>query len=239
MRTQPRLSAMFARRSLGEVAFFIGRAGSQAVSLLDGTWKSRRQSQVTSPLPRSSRRLPGRWWLPIPLELLHPRCYHHRLSRKDIQKLLGMYTCRGTAHFNKSRSIERDRAADPLLLNDTIDRMPEQNMVTSLGANLEMGLYICQATGSFPYTNVKFRWREILAAKQDLDATAQPHPRPSAHLHRKSQDFSPALFGPGSPAANRETLSSFVLLSPTGRYLRHLRRWVSIRPAASPPSPKS
>jgi len=46
-------------------------------------------------------------------------------------------------------------------------------MVTSLGANLEMGLYICQATGSFPYTNVKFRWREILAAKQDLDATAQ------------------------------------------------------------------
>ena len=42
-----------------------------------------------------------------------------------------------------------------------------------LGANLEMGLYICHATGSFPYTNVKFRWREILAAKQDLDATAQ------------------------------------------------------------------
>ena len=74
---------------------------------------------------------------------------------------------------NVLNDIERDRAEDPLLLNETIDRMPAQNMVANLGANLEMGLYICQATGSFPYTNVKFRWREILAAKQDLDATAQ------------------------------------------------------------------
>jgi hypothetical protein len=69
--------------------------------------------------------------------------------------------------------IERERASDPLLLNETIDRMPTQNLTTNLGTNLEMGLYICQATGSFPYTNVKFRWREILAAKEDLDATAQ------------------------------------------------------------------
>jgi hypothetical protein len=71
------------------------------------------------------------------------------------------------------KDMERDRADDPLLPNDTIDRMPAQTMVANLGANLEMGLYICQATGSFPYTNVRFRWREILAAKQDLDATAQ------------------------------------------------------------------
>lgn len=69
--------------------------------------------------------------------------------------------------------IERDRANDPLLPNETLDQMPAQTMVANMGANLEMGLYICQATGSFPYTNVKFRWREILAAKQDLDATAQ------------------------------------------------------------------
>ena len=69
--------------------------------------------------------------------------------------------------------IERDRANDPLLPNETLDQMPAQTMMANMGANLEMGLYICQATGSFPYTNVKFRWREILAAKQDLDATAQ------------------------------------------------------------------
>ena len=71
------------------------------------------------------------------------------------------------------QDMERDRASDPLLPNETLDQMPTQTMVANMGANLEMGLYICQATGSFPYTNVKFRWREILAAKQDLDATAQ------------------------------------------------------------------
>jgi hypothetical protein len=81
------------------------------------------------------------------------------ISDEDVQKVLD--------------DIERDRAEDPLLLNETIDQIPAQYMVTSLGANLEMGLYICQATGSFPYTNVKFRWREILAAKQELDVTAQ------------------------------------------------------------------
>ena len=99
--------------------------------------------------------------------LCSPRDYLERITRQanpgisdeDVQMVLD--------------EIERDRAADPLLLNETIDQIPAQNMVTSLGANLEMGLYICQATGSFPYTNVKFRWKEILAARQDLDATAQ------------------------------------------------------------------
>ena len=69
--------------------------------------------------------------------------------------------------------IERDRANDPLLPNDTLDRMPSQMMAANMGTNLEMGMYICQATGAFPYTNVKFRWKEILGARQDLDATAQ------------------------------------------------------------------
>jgi hypothetical protein len=36
-----------------------------------------------------------------------------------------------------------------------------------------MGLYICQATGAFPYTNVKHRWNEILGGRQDLDETTQ------------------------------------------------------------------
>jgi hypothetical protein len=34
-------------------------------------------------------------------------------------------------------------------------------------------MYICHATGAFPYMNVKFRWKEILGARQDLDATAR------------------------------------------------------------------
>jgi hypothetical protein len=36
-----------------------------------------------------------------------------------------------------------------------------------------MGLYICQASGSFRYTNVKFRWEGILSARYELHETAQ------------------------------------------------------------------
>jgi hypothetical protein len=99
--------------------------------------------------------------------LLAPRDYLERMARKanpgaseeEIRKVLD--------------HMERKRASDPLLPNDTLDRMPTQMMAYRMGANLEMGMYICQATGAFPYTNVRFRWQEILAARQDLDATAQ------------------------------------------------------------------
>jgi hypothetical protein len=68
--------------------------------------------------------------------------------------------------------IEKERAANPLLPNETLDKMPGQYTATRMGANLEMGMYICHATGAFPYTNVKFRWDEILRAQQ-LDANAR------------------------------------------------------------------
>jgi SEC-C motif len=99
--------------------------------------------------------------------LLSPRNYLERMTREANPGITDDRVVKVL------EDIERERADDPLLLNDTLDRMPAQTMTSNLGANLEMGLYICQATGSFPYTNVKFRWREILAAKQDLDATAQ------------------------------------------------------------------
>src|SRR3984957_6743149 len=99
--------------------------------------------------------------------LLYPRSYMERIAREanpgisdgDVRKFLD--------------DMEHERANDPLLPNDTIDRIGGQVEVGRMGANLEMGLYICQATGAFPYTNVKFRWNEILGASQDLDATAQ------------------------------------------------------------------
>jgi hypothetical protein len=99
--------------------------------------------------------------------LLSPPQHHERVARElypemsddEIRKLL--------------EYIEQERQLDPLLPNDTIDRMPPQMMAMRMGANLEMGLYICQATGAFPYTNVKHRWKEILGAQQELDATAQ------------------------------------------------------------------
>jgi hypothetical protein len=99
--------------------------------------------------------------------LLGPRDYWERKAREwnpgisddEVRQLLDY--------------IERDRSNDPLLPKGTLDRMPAQMMHLNMGANLEMGLYMCQATGAFPYTNVKHRWKEILSAKDELDSTAQ------------------------------------------------------------------
>jgi len=69
--------------------------------------------------------------------------------------------------------VERERERDLFLPKSTLDRMPGQMMAARTGANLEMGMYMCQATGAFPYTNLKFRWEEILGARNDLSSTAQ------------------------------------------------------------------
>jgi hypothetical protein len=98
--------------------------------------------------------------------LLSPRSYWERMTREAAPEMSDEEVRKFLEH------IEQERENDPLLPNDTLDRMPGQLMATRMGANLEMGMYICQATGAFPYTNVKFRWNEILGA-QNLDATAQ------------------------------------------------------------------
>jgi hypothetical protein len=98
--------------------------------------------------------------------LLAPKKHHERVAREiypemsdeDLQKLL--------------EYIEHERLSDPLLPNVTIDRMPAQMMAARMGANLEMGMYICQATDAFPYTNVKFRWSELMGAMDKFDATS-------------------------------------------------------------------
>jgi hypothetical protein len=65
------------------------------------------------------------------------------------------------------------RKSDPLLIDDTLDNMPGQMTAMKTGANLEMALYICQTIGAFPYTNLKFRWKEILSAGKELDPKSQ------------------------------------------------------------------
>ena len=61
---------------------------------------------------------------------------------------------------------------DPIALDQPLD---EDGQLTAVrgGANLEIAMIIAQATGAFPYTNIPFRWREILSAKTDLSETAQ------------------------------------------------------------------
>jgi len=65
------------------------------------------------------------------------------------------------------------RAEHPLLLNATMDKMPGQMTAMRMGANLEMGLFLCRKMGAFPYTNVPFRWKEILSASDQLDGSAK------------------------------------------------------------------
>ncbi|XUJ35703.1 hypothetical protein ACQ5SK_09800 [Bradyrhizobium japonicum] len=41
------------------------------------------------------------------------------------------------------------------------------------GVNLETALLICDITGAFPYTNMRSRWRELVAARDELSETAR------------------------------------------------------------------
>jgi hypothetical protein len=68
---------------------------------------------------------------------------------------------------------EAERAKDPFLTGETIDKMSSQIVTMRTGANLEMGMYICQAMGAFPYTNMRFRWNEILGARNQFDPTME------------------------------------------------------------------
>jgi hypothetical protein len=98
--------------------------------------------------------------------LMAPRDYLERMARESNPGISDD-DVRKTVDY-----MEQQRANHPLLPNDTLDRMPGQYTAARMGANLEMGMYICHATGAFPYTNVKFRWEEILKA-QDLGENAQ------------------------------------------------------------------
>jgi hypothetical protein len=80
-------------------------------------------------------------------------------STRDVEKIVEYFRAYRSQH--------------PLLLNATMDQIPGQMTAMRMGANLEMGLYLCQTIGAFPYTNVPFRWKEILSASDQLDASAQ------------------------------------------------------------------
>ncbi len=69
--------------------------------------------------------------------------------------------------------VEGERKRDPFLMDGTMDKLPAQFMTTRSGANLEMGLYICQTIGAFPYTNYRYRWNEILGAREQFDPTME------------------------------------------------------------------
>jgi len=62
--------------------------------------------------------------------------------------------------------VQKLRKESPLLLDQDLPEGGELQIMR-YGANLELGLYLGQLTGSYLYTDVKEQWREILSAKQD------------------------------------------------------------------------
>lgn len=96
-----------------------------------------------------------------------PPEYHAALIRESMPELSEVEVERMVA------DIEAARRNHPLVLNETIDKTRMQMSVFRTGANLEMALYICQLTGSFPFTNLSMRWRELLSIQQDLSESAR------------------------------------------------------------------
>lgn len=59
----------------------------------------------------------------------------------------------------------KQRRSDPLLLDEDMTYEAEMK-IKRMGANLELGFYLGQATGSYLYTNRRFQWMEIMSLQQ-------------------------------------------------------------------------
>jgi len=59
--------------------------------------------------------------------------------------------------------VEKKKRIDPLMLEDEPKPGESSFLIARTGTNLEMGLYISQLTGAYMYTDIKFRWEEILS----------------------------------------------------------------------------
>lgn len=66
---------------------------------------------------------------------------------------------------HKIKLLEKERNKHPLWLNQPLPEGGEL-IVKRMGANLEAGLMLGQATGSYLYTNRHYQWKEILSAQQ-------------------------------------------------------------------------
>jgi hypothetical protein len=64
---------------------------------------------------------------------------------------------------------------DPLAWERPIGSDYDSGQISAMrsGTNLETALLISDVTGSFPYTNMGWRWRELIAARDELGETAR------------------------------------------------------------------
>ncbi len=89
------------------------------------------------------------WRLPKPYLEKMIRASIPNISNEDVERTL--------------KGIDADRAKDPLAVDQPMQEGGEL-LVARKGANLELGLFIAQLTGSYLYTNHRLQWNEILSA---------------------------------------------------------------------------
>lgn len=68
--------------------------------------------------------------------------------------------------------IRQLQKADPIAYEGPVDGKDEQIHVARLG-NLETSQIISAITGAFPFTDIPFKWRELLESRDQFDETAK------------------------------------------------------------------
>jgi hypothetical protein len=66
----------------------------------------------------------------------------------------------------------RELDSDPIAIEGGLERGGQLINMRS-GGNLEIAMFVAQATGAFPYTNIPFRWRELTDARDQMTETAK------------------------------------------------------------------
>lgn len=89
-----------------------------------------------------------------------------KLARKATPEITDQQV-RDVLDYFKSKSEE-----DPLTLDESIIKAGGQLTTTRTGHNLDTTLYLSGLTGAFPYTNLKWKWRQLLSVGKELPEPA-------------------------------------------------------------------
>ena len=96
-----------------------------------------------------------RMWLSTPTEAMRVKIKDRNpeLTEQQVQEMLDY--------------VHKLKKSDPLYASNPNEKGSFGMHISSLGENLETGLYIAQITGSYLYTDFNWRWKEILSTAQE------------------------------------------------------------------------
>lgn len=96
-----------------------------------------------------------RMWLAVPQEAMRSRLKEHypEMPEKEVQKML--------------QHVEKLKDRDPLIPTNPNEKGMQGMHRHESGANLEMAMFISQLTGSYLYTDIQLRMKEIMGAEKN------------------------------------------------------------------------